>query len=59
MKKRNFKTLIIRKEQVVSLNNSLKGGVVTTAQSTVRPTNEGDFCMMSKAVCPTNWFDCK
>ena len=58
MKKKNLKTLSIRKEKVVSLNESLKGGRQTTDQSTVAPTNDGEVCKMTPAVCPTNWFDC-
>ncbi|MGH1386720.1 hypothetical protein [Kordia sp.] len=59
MKKRNFKTLAIRKENIVSLNESVSGGAQpTTGQSTVAPTNEGKVCELTPAICPTNWFDC-
>ncbi|AXG70791.1 hypothetical protein KORDIASMS9_03037 [Kordia sp. SMS9] len=59
MKKKNLKTLEIRKEQVVSLTDRVFGGALpTTKQSTVNPTKAGDVCDLTAAVCPTNWFDC-
>ncbi|QHI34749.1 hypothetical protein IMCC3317_00930 [Kordia antarctica] len=60
MKKKNFKTLAIRKENIVSLNDSVTGGALPTTQQTtvVKVTKKGYLCDMTPAVCPTNWFDC-
>lgn len=66
MKKKNLKTLTIRKENIVSLNDSVRGGALpTTLQSTVVSTNKGPLCDtqnrdcdLTPAICPTNWFDC-
>jgi hypothetical protein len=58
MRKKDLKTLAIRKESIVSLNNKFLGGALpTTKQDTVN-SKQGDVCELTPAICPTNWFDC-